>query len=172
PKSLKMVMPKVELPEDLRRAEKVTAFAHPRWGQTFLKDYAQLEALLEKAVDADTADAEAVDAEVVDRLVVKHLENERAIAPIWHQLAEDYPRPLEASLRRVLENDDFALEQDLEGAIARYGKTLTPTLPDTASVPIHLHELFQDALKAVGKDAKKQSGKKKAKKKKSGGFGA
>ncbi|MGD1899232.1 MAG: hypothetical protein ACFB16_20070 [Phormidesmis sp.] len=160
-KSLKMVMPKVELPEDLRRADRVTAFAHPRWGQTFLKDYARLEELLQANEET----------EAIDQLVLKHLENERAIAPLWHQLAADYGQPLESALRRILKNDAFDIEQDLDGAIARYGKALTPTLPDTASVPEHLHDLFQEALKAVGKDAKKQSGKKKAKKKKSG-FGA
>ena len=48
-------------------------------------------------------------------------------------------------------------------------KALTPTLPDTASVPVHLHDLFQDALKAVGKSEKKKKGKKNAKKK--AGFG-
>ncbi|MGB3670422.1 MAG: hypothetical protein WA783_08425 [Phormidesmis sp.] len=159
-KTLKMVMPKVDLPEDLRRAERVTAFAHPRWGQTFLKDYVRLEELL-------AADDEP---EAIDRLVLKHLENERAIAPVWQQLAQDYGQPLEAALRRILGNDAFEIETDLEGAIARYGKALTPTLPDTASVPVHLHNLFQEALKAVGKDAKKQSGKKKPKRK--SGFGS
>ncbi len=159
-KTLKMVMPKVDLPEDLRRAERVTAFAHPRWGQTFLKDYVRLEELL-------AADDEP---EAIDRLVLKHLENERAITPVWQQLAQDYGQPLEAALRRILGNDAFEIETDLEGAIARYGKALTPTLPDTASVPVHLHNLFQEALKAVGKDAKKQSGKKKPKRK--SGFGS
>ncbi len=165
-KSLKMVMPKVDLPEDLRRAERVTVFAHPRWGQTFLKDYARLEELLEASDES----------EAIDKLVLRHLENERAITPVWHQLAQDYTQPLEASLRRVLENDGFEIEADLDGAIARYGKALTPTLPDTASVPVHLHDLFQAALKAVGKDARKQGGKKKSKQKKSkqkkSGFGA
>lgn len=118
-KTLKMVMPKVDLPEDLRRAERVTAFAHPRWGQTFLKDYVRLEELL-------AADDEP---EAIDRLVLKHLENERAIAPVWQQLAQDYGQPLEAALRRILGNDAFEIETDLEGAIARYGKALTPTLP-------------------------------------------
>lgn len=157
-KSLKMVMPKVDLPEDLRRAERVTAFAHPRWGQTFLKSYAQLEELL----------AANEDAEAIDRLVLKHLEDERAILPVWERLAADYGAPLEAALRRVLNNSAFVIEDDLEGVLASYGKEIAPTLPDTASVPIHLHNLFQDALKAVGKSEKKKSGKKKKK----SGFGA
>ena len=103
-----------------------------------------------------------------DRLVLKHLEDERAILPVWERLAADYGAPLEAALCRVLNNSAFVIEDDLEGVLASYGKEIAPTLPDTASVPIHLHNLFQDALKAVGKSEKKKSGKKKKK----SGFGA
>ncbi|MEL7512252.1 MAG: hypothetical protein AAGM27_08905, partial [Cyanobacteria bacterium J06554_3] len=162
-KSLKMVMPKVDLPEELRRAEKVVAIAHPRWGQMFLKDLAQLEELLRANENA----------EVIDKLVVRHLEHDRAVLPVWEQLRAEFAEPLESSFRRVLENDGFSIKTDLEGALTRYGKSVVPTLPDTASVPVHLHELFQAALKAVGKDAKKSGGKKKGgKKAKKSGFGA
>lgn len=157
-KSLKMVMPKLELPEEIRRAEDVVAIAHPRWGQLFLKDLARLEALLK----------ENNNTEAVDKLVAKHLEQAQAVLPVWQQLVAEYSEPLEQSLRRVLKNDEFVVKTDLEGALTRYGKSLIPTLPDTASVPVHLHELFQAALKAVGKDAKKSGGKKKKKAKKSG----
>ncbi len=51
-RSLKMVMPKVDLPDELRHAESVTVFAHPRWGQTFLTDYSRLEELLAQSGEA------------------------------------------------------------------------------------------------------------------------
>jgi len=35
-KHYQMVMPKVDLPAELRKAERVTALSHPRWGQMFL----------------------------------------------------------------------------------------------------------------------------------------
>lgn len=157
--SLKMVMPKVSLPDELRRAEAVTVFVYPRWGQTFLTDYDALAQLLESPPEEPDA---------LDRLVMKHLEHEKAIAPVWTHLANTYPNPLEHSLRRVLKNPDFTLKQDLPSVLTRYDKSLTPTLPESASVPVHLDTLFKAALKAVGKQAGKSSDKKKSKKKKSG----
>ena len=44
--SLKMVMPKIKLPDEVRRAEAVTALVDPRWGEVFLTDYSRLESLL------------------------------------------------------------------------------------------------------------------------------
>lgn len=156
--SLKMVTPKLNLPDELRRAESVTVFVYPRWGQTFLTDYEQLEDLLKTGEDEVA----------IDRLVQKLLENEKAIAPIWQQLAQTYPETLTGSLSRVSKNPSFNLEQDLDTLLLKYGKAIEPTIPDSASVPVHLHDLFQEALQAVGK-----SGKKKAtKKKKKAGFGA
>ncbi len=166
--SLKMVMPKVNLPDELRRAEAVTAFIHPRWGQTFLSDYARLEDLL---AQSSSAEAEAEVTASLDRLVLKYLAEDRVNAFVWQRLAEAHGGLLEASLRRVLSNPDFDIDQDLESTLVQRGKTLTPELPDSASVPVHLHELFQSALKAVGKETgKNASAKKKAKKK--SGFGA
>jgi hypothetical protein len=46
----KMVMPKVDLPAELRKAEQVTALSHPRWGQMFLPTYGKLKAILEADV--------------------------------------------------------------------------------------------------------------------------
>lgn len=166
--SLKMVMPKVNLPDELRRAEAVTAFIHPRWGQTLLSDYARLEDLL---AQSSRAEAEAEVTASLDRLVLKYLEEERVNALVWQRLAEAHGGLVEASLRRVLSNSGFDIEQDLETTLVQRGKVLTPELPDSASVPVHLHELFQSALKAVGKETgKTASAKKKAKKK--SGFGA
>ena len=166
--SLKMVMPKVNLPDELRRAEAVTAFVHPRWGQIFLKDYAHLEDLLTQSTSPE---AEAETLAKVDRLALKYLTEERANAYVWQRLAEAYRNPIEGSLRRVLKDPDFDVEKDLEKTLIRYGKALTPDLPDSASVPIHLHELFQSALKAVGKETGKKDSSAKKKAKKKSGFG-
>ena len=162
--SLKMVMPKLNLPDELRRAEAVTAFVHPRWGQTFLKDYTRLETLLDQGNSPEAADEQA--AANLDRLVLRYLNEDQVNAYVWQQLVEAHKSTVEASLQRVLNDPQFDIEQDLTAALAKRGKALTPDLPDSASVPIHLHNLFQSALKAVSKDA---STKKKAKKK--SGFG-
>ncbi|MGC1307166.1 MAG: hypothetical protein WA885_08060 [Phormidesmis sp.] len=156
--SLKMIMPKVTLPDELKRAEAVTALAHPRWGPAFLPDYSHLESLLSESETADTDE--------LDRMLLKYLQKDQVTLPVWQRLAADYGAPLQAALRRVLGQADFEIEQDLRGVIARHGKPLTPQMPDSASVPQHLHDLFQEALKAVGKSSGKQ---KKAKKKT--GFG-
>ena len=161
--SLKMVTPKVTLPEDLRRADAVPVFVHPRWGQTFLTEFAQLEKLL-KQNDADSQ-------EMLDRLVLKHLEDKRASVPVWQYLVETYPQSLTASLRRVSNNPDFSLDVDLDNLLRQCGKELAPTLPDSASVPEHLHNLFQEVLKSVGATAAGQKSGKKKKKKKKSGFG-
>ncbi len=163
--SLKMVMPKVSLPDDLRKAEKVTVFSHPRWGQTFLKDYSRLVELL------STETNEADEIEALDRLVLKYLENEQANAYVWRHIAQVHREAIEPALRRVLNRPEFDIASDLDGAIAQYDKPLSPELPDSASVPIHLHNLFQEAMQAVGK-GEKQAGAKKKKAKKKSGFGA
>ena len=162
--SLKMVMPKLSLPDELRRAEAVTAFVHPRWGQTFLKDYVRLEVLLNQGGRPEADEQTLTD---LDRLVLKYLDDDQVNAHVWRQLVEAHKNSVEASLRRVLDNPQFDIEQDLAAAFIKRGKALTPELPDSASVPVHLHNLFQSALKAVSK--KDASTKKKAKKK--SGFG-
>lgn len=177
--SLKMVMPEVSLPDELRKAEAVTVFSHPRWGQSFLKDYSRL---IEKLGQADQA-GEPVDApdapsnagfELLDRWVLKHLEDAQVNAYVWEQLAEGYGSGLERSLRRILSQPAFNLEQDLPKVLAQYGKPLTPELPESASVPIHLHNLFQEAMVSVSKSASQKgagqmgAGQKQPKKKKSG----
>ncbi len=167
--SLKMVMPEISLPEDLRRAEAVTVFSHPRWGQTFLKDYSRLVELL----DQESREANDDQAEALDRLLLKYLEDEQVNADVWGYLAEKYGDRLQPPLKRALANPDFDIEQDLDKALAKRGKPLTPQLPDSASVPVHLHNLFQTALKEVGKGAKqKGEGKKKKASKQKSGFGS
>ncbi|NEP15853.1 MAG: hypothetical protein F6J97_02995 [Leptolyngbya sp. SIO4C1] len=159
PQAVKMMMPPLQLPDDLKRAEAVTVLVHPRWGQTFLKDYVRLSELL----DESSADA----AETVDRLTLKYLKQEAANAYVWHCLAAERPAALTAALRRVLDQPDFELSPDLDATLARFEKPLEPQLPEIASVPLHLHNLFQEALQEVG-----QSSSKKKKAKKKTGFGA
>jgi hypothetical protein len=52
----------------------------------------------------------------------------------------------------------------LDGLLQESQKPLKPELPEIASVPIHLHELFQEALAEVQKSKPKDKGKKKPKK--------
>ncbi|MFK8181990.1 MAG: hypothetical protein AB8B99_01360 [Phormidesmis sp.] len=169
PKAIKMVMPKASLPEEFRSAEAVTVFVHPRWGQTLRKDYASLEAAIAETHSLQETNALATAQEKIDRLVQKYLEDEQVNAHLWHSIAEAHSKPLEASLQRVLNQPEFEIEQGLDDVLARYGKPLTPELPESASVPAHLHNLFQEAIAAVGKAEKPKKGKKKAKKK--SGFG-
>ncbi|XPM53020.2 MAG: hypothetical protein EDM05_032875 [Leptolyngbya sp. IPPAS B-1204] len=59
-------------------------------------------------------------------------------------------------MRRVLERPDFNLLQDLDKVLQEFGKPLQPELPEIASVPIHLHNLFQAAVIEVSKDKSKK----------------
>lgn len=162
-KALKMVMPKASLPDEFRSAEAVTVFVHPRWGQTLLKDYSRLE----EKLSAEPGDEETATA--LDRMVLKYLEDEQVNAYVWQRMVKAHAQPVEASLQRVVGKPEFEVERDLEGVLAQYGKPLTPELPESASVPVHLHNLFQEAMQAVGKGEKPKGSKKKAKKK--SGFG-
>ncbi|KPQ34129.1 MAG: hypothetical protein HLUCCA11_16190 [Phormidesmis priestleyi Ana] len=174
--SLKMVMPKASLPDDIRKAESVTVFSHPRWGQAFLTDYSRLMALLATpSPDPETT----TEADTRDRLVQKYLEEPRVNAHVWDYLTQTQGSQLEKVLRRVLNRPDFDIQTQLSPVLEKYGKSSTPELPDSASVPLHLHNLFQDALKAVGKSAKQtgnadqknKSKKSNSKKTKQSGFG-
>ncbi|MEP0873427.1 hypothetical protein NDA01_27070 [Trichocoleus desertorum AS-A10] len=152
--AMKMVMPKVELPAELKKAEKVTVLAHPRWGQMFLPTYHRFESLLiaDNLSSADNA----------EKLVRRYLESPEINAYVWYRLAEKYPRQLESLLQTVLQRLEFQLDQDLPGLLQEFDKPLEPDLPEVASVPVHLHDLFQEALAEVGKSKAKDKGKKKS----------
>jgi hypothetical protein len=152
----KMVTPKVELPPELKKAENVTVLAHPRWGQMFLPTYTQFKTLLE------TEDWQS--AQGGEALVRKYLEDQTFNAFIWHRLAAAYPVQLEAILQTVLDRPEFDIETDLDALLQEYKKPLQPDLPEIASVPLHLHDLFQEALAEVSKSKSKDKDKKKAKK--------
>lgn len=148
-----MVMPKVELPAELKKAEQVTVLAHPRWGQMFLPTYGQFKAMLE---------AEDWQSKGADKLVHRYLEDLTMNAFIWHRLGQQYPSQLEQVLQIVLERPDFRLQRDLDTLLREFNKPLEPELPEIASVPLHLHNLFEEALGEVTKSKSKGKDKKKA----------
>ena len=149
----KMVMPKIDLPDTLKKAEQVTAISHPRWGQMFLPTYTQVTALLE------TKDWQSLPN--ANKLIRYYLEDATINAFIWQRLAHTYPTQLETVLQTVLERPDFNLERDLEQLLETYNKPLKPELPEIASVPLHLHNLFQEAMAEVNKSKSKSGDKKK-----------
>ncbi|EDX84522.1 hypothetical protein S7335_2219 [Synechococcus sp. PCC 7335] len=169
--SLKMVMPKVELPDNLRKAQSVTVFSHPRWGQSFLPDYHRLETLANIAKSDRTEENTAE----LRSLVLKYLEGEQANAHVWQHIQANFGETVEPLVQELMASPKLNIQTDFEKMLASYDKLLTPTLPESANVPIHLHNLFQDALKKVGKSAgQEKSAKKKSAKKtrqKKGGFG-
>ncbi|MEL6457470.1 MAG: hypothetical protein AAFQ91_04350 [Cyanobacteria bacterium J06621_15] len=157
-KSVKMVMPKVELPPHLKKAEEVTVLSFPRWGQIFLTNYTQFISLL--AEDSDSEQQKS------DKLVREYLESPDIKTCVWHRLSERYPGQLEKLLQQALNRPNFNLKQDYIDLLKEFNKSLSVELPEIASVPLHLHNLFQEALSEV-----KGKSNKKAKTKSKGGFG-
>jgi hypothetical protein len=153
----KMMAPAVELPAHLKQAEAVTVLTHPRWGQAFLPHYSQLIAHLEAA--------ELPEADVITPIIQKHLAPD-VPAFVWYRLAERYPERLQALLRIGLNQPDFQLQSQLDQLLQDSGRSLETELPEIASVPLHLHNLFQEAVLEVSKD----KSKKKTKPKATGGF--
>ncbi|MDZ8222258.1 hypothetical protein [Nostoc sp. ChiVER01] len=149
----KMVMPKVDLPAELKKAEQVTALSHPRWGQMFLPTYSKVQAIL------SAEDWQSVQG--AEKLVRYYLEDKSINAFIWHRLAQQYPTKLENVLQIVLQRPEFRLESDLDAVLQEFNKPIEPELPEIASVPIHLHNLFQEALGEVNKFKPKSKGQKK-----------
>ncbi|ARV57393.1 hypothetical protein BZZ01_00990 [Nostocales cyanobacterium HT-58-2] len=148
----KMVTPKVDLPAELRKAEHVTAISHPRWGQFFLPTYFKMKTILE------AEDWQSV--EGAEKLIRFYLEDKSINAFIWHRLAQEYPTQLEKVLQTFLQRFEFQLQNDLDTLLEEYNKSIEPELPEIASVPIHLHNLFQDAMVEVGKSKPKGKNKK------------
>jgi hypothetical protein len=144
----KMVAPQVELPPHLKKADHVTALSHPRWGQTFLSLYSSLKATLE----TPTPNTEA--------LVLQALQDPQMNAYLWQRLAQQYPQSLEQALQAGLARPLFHLSE-LNALLQEFHKPLEPVLPEIASVPLHLHELFQEALLEVSKDKSRNKVKRK-----------
>jgi hypothetical protein len=144
PASEKMAPAQIQLPEHLRKPESVTVINHPRWGQFFLPNYDRFQQLLQ--------DANATEASTLAR---QYWNDPQIPAYIWYTLAHHYPTALEAVLRIVVDRPTFDLEQGLNSLLKAAGKPLEPELPEIASVPIHLNQLFQEALAEVNKKNQK-----------------
>ena len=152
---LSMVTPKVDLPPEIKQAESVTVFSHPKWGQMFLPNFTKFTDLLT---------TKEVNAEVILPFIRKYLAKPEANYYIWQQLKREYPTELEIWLQNVSNNPNFNLATDLDKLLLEYNKPSTPQLPSIASVPIHLNNLFEAAVAQV------QKTKSKTKKKKKKGF--
>ncbi len=154
----KMVSPQIELPPQLQQATAVTALSHHYWGQMFLAEYPRLSALLATAPPYLPADL---------NFIQKCLADPQMNAFVWRRLAAQFPQTLQVAIGQALDRSDFNLSTDLDAILTKFNKFLEPDLPDLASVPIHLHELFQAAVVEVSKEkAKAKSQPKKT------GFGA
>lgn len=145
--STKMVAPQIELPTHLKQAEQVTALSHPQWGQLFLTTYQAFKTLLESDDWQTNPNTE--------KQILQHLENGEMNSFVWQRLATQYPDTLQSILQDTLKRPQFNLQHDLNSLLMNYQKPITPTLPEMASVPLHLHELFQDAVLEVNKDRAK-----------------
>jgi hypothetical protein len=164
----KMVSPKVELPPQLKSATAVTALSHPHWGQMFLVDYPRLKTLLA------TEDNQYLPADL--KFIYKCLADPLMNAFVWRRLATEFPQQLETTLNQLSDLINVDSQQhfsspsqlptpnsQLNSVLTKFNKYLEPDLPDLASVPLHLHELFQSAVLAVSKEkAKSKSQPKKA----------
>ncbi len=155
---LSMVTPKVDLPPEIKQAETVTVFSHPRWGQMFLPNYEKFTDFL-----ADRNSDTEITAESSLLLIRKYLEQPEANYYVWQQLKEEYPQKLENLLQQYCNDSNFNLETDLDRLLLKYQKPATPQLPSIASVPIHLNNLFEVAVAQVQKTKSKTKKKKKKK---------
>ena len=150
----KMVAPKIELPAELKKAEQVTSLSHPRWGQMFLPTYSKFKTILE------AQDWQSI--EGAEKLIRYYLENPSINVFIWQRLAQQFPQQLEKVLQEFLELPDFKTDQLTALLQCKFNKSLEPELPETASVPVHLNNLFEDAVAEVNKSKSKSKTSKKA----------
>ncbi len=144
----KMIPPNVELPAQLRHSAAVTALSHPYWGQMFLANYAEIQQLL-----ADTTTQQLTTVQISS--LQKALADAQMNAFVWRRLAAEFPQQLETAIGQIPEQAGFNLSTDLDLILTKFNKYLEPDLPDLASVPIHLHELFQSAVLEVSKEKSK-----------------
>ena len=157
PDKLSMVTPKVDLPPEIKQAEAVTVFSHPRWGQIFLPNFNRFTDLL------DNENAIETERDILIKYTQKYLQQPEANYYIWQQLKQKYSQNINKILQIYTECDDFNLEEDLDNLLLKYNKSSTPELPAIASVPIHLNNLFEAAVAQVQK-TKSKTKKKKSKK--------
>jgi hypothetical protein len=119
----------------------------------FLPTYTQFKTILESEDWQSNKDT--------NKLVRKYLEDPTINVFVWRKLSQLYSEQLEKVLQAFLERPDFKLERDLDALLQEHKKPLEPELPEIASVPIHLHNLFQEALAEVNKSKSKGKGKNK-----------
>ena len=150
----KMVAPKIELPAELKKAEQVTSLSHPRWGQMFLPTYSKFKTLLE------AQDWQSI--EGAEKLIRYYLENPSINVFIWQRLSQQFSQPLEKVLQQFLELPDFKIDQLTALLQNKFNKPLEPEVPETASVPVHLNSLFEEAVAEVNKSKSKSKTSKKA----------
>ncbi|NJO71499.1 MAG: hypothetical protein HC825_07060 [Oscillatoriales cyanobacterium RM1_1_9] len=157
-----MTTPKVELPEDIRRAEKVTVFSHPHWGQMFVPSYSQFVDVLNNKKLQEEIDT--------TKLVLKYLKDPKINTFIWYRLREKYPDQLERALQIALHRPDLSLNQDLDSILQEFNKPLKPDLPEIASIPKHLNDLFEQAVAQVSLSKTTSKSKSESKLKSKNGF--
>ena len=150
--SSKMVTPKIDLPVEIKKAEQVTALSHPRWGYMFLPNYSKIKDILEAENWQSIEGSE--------KFIRQNLEDKSMNTFVWHRLAAQYPESLEKILQSILQRPDFNLQNDIDALLQEFNKNIEPELPDIASVPVHLHNLFQDAVVEVNKSKPKSKGQK------------
>ncbi len=156
----KMVPPNVELPAQLKHSPAVTALSHPYWGQMFLPNYVQIQQLLANLPTQPLTPEQIASFQ-------KALADPQMNSFVWRRLAREFPQQLELAIGQIPGQSGFKLSTDLDSILTKFNKYLEPDLPDLASVPLHLHELFQSAVLEVSKEkAKPKSQPKKT------GFGA
>jgi hypothetical protein len=119
----------------------------------FLPTYSKIQAIL------SAEDWQSV--EGAEKLIRYYLEDKSINAFIWHRLAQQYPTQVENVLQTVLQRPEFRVESDLNPLLQEFHKPIEPELPEIASVPIHLHNLFQEALGEVNKSKPKSKGQQK-----------
>jgi hypothetical protein len=146
-RAVKMISPQVDLPPEIKKAEQVTAISHPHWGQMVLPTYSKIKSLL------TTEDWKNI--EGAEKLIRFYLEDKNINSFIWHRLAQLYPSQLELILQEILQRPEFNLHTHLNTLMVEFHKPLEPELPEIASVPIHLHHLFQEAFAEVNKSKPK-----------------
>lgn len=151
---LSMVTPKIDLPPEIKQADSVTVFSDPKWGQIFLPNFDRFTNLLSNPVE-----------DIREQLLLtgKYLKQSEANYYVWQQLRQKYPSKIERMLQEYLEKDNFALDHDLDNLLLEYNKPATPDLPAIASVPMHLNNLFEEAVEQVQKNKSKTKKKKKKK---------
>jgi hypothetical protein len=157
----KMVQPKVELPAHLKKAETVTVLTHPRWGQVFLEHYERMAEIL--ATGEESGSETQPPTERSTKLLETYLRSPEITYFIWEKLARQYPEALEKLLQNFLNRPTFSLATDLVPLLREYDKPEEPRLPEIASVPVHLHDLFQAAYLEVSKNKSKTGAKKPSK---------